>query len=559
MHVENKIKTKAKDMKQEITKKIIVTIIIVAVIIGGFAWHNFSKKEKPSFTLEKAQKGDIVQTVSETGDVGASDKIKLSFKASGKIDAFYAKVGYKVKAGQDLAKIDTTQLEISLSEAKASLKLAKARLNKLLAGASDEEVKLAETKVSNAKTALSDAYKNLDDALALSSENIKSAYQDALSVLEDAYLKIYNAYAVVDSIQETYFYSNDQQGVKVKDNKKIINKELGKVKSLLDVAKETQSNVDIDKALSGTKDSLGIVYNSLSIIRQICGESAYKNVVSQSDKESIDTQRLYINTAKTNISNSTQTISSTKITNQMNINAAKAKVSSAKGALEEAQRNLKLITAEPRQVDIDLYQAQIDQANSQISLLESKIIDSVLKSPVAGQIVEKNKEIGEIVQPGQPVFILLPESKFQVKVNIYEEDIVKVKVGQDVDINLVAFPNKTLQGKVVAIDPAEKVINDVVYYQVTIAFNQPSNDNEKSILDSLKNGMTADITIKTAFKKNVLTIPRLAIQQKEGKSIIKVFENGLTKEREIKTGIYGDQDKVEVISGLEEGDQVVIE
>jgi len=334
---------------------------------------------------------------------------------------------------------------------------------------------------------------------------------------------------------------------------------LGKVKSLLDVAKETQSNVDIDKALSGTKDSLGIVYNSLSIIRQICGESAYKNVVSQSDKESIDTQRLYINTAKTNISNSTQTISSTKITNQMNINAAKAKVSSAKGALEEAQRNLKLITAEPRQVDIDLYQAQIDQANSQISLLESKIIDSVLKSPVAGQIVEKNKEIGEIVQPGQPVFILLPESKFQVKVNIYEEDIVKVKVGQDVDINLVAFPNKTLQGKVVAIDPAEKVINDVVYYQVTIAFNQPSNDNEKSILDSLKNGMTADITIKTAFKKNVLTIPRLAIQQKEGKSIIKVFENGLTKEREIKTGIYGDQDKVEVISGLEEGDQVVIE
>ena len=104
---------------------------------------------------------------------------------------------------------------VLMFEAKSSLDFSEAKLNKLLARASKEEIEPSETKVNNAKTALSDAYKNLDDALALSSENIKSAYQDALSVLEDAYLKIYNAYAVVDSIQETYFYSNDQQGVKV--------------------------------------------------------------------------------------------------------------------------------------------------------------------------------------------------------------------------------------------------------------------------------------------------------------------------------------------------------
>ena len=67
---------------------------------------------------------------------------------------------------------------------------------------------------------------------------------------------------------------------------------------------------------------------------------------------------------------------------------------------------------------------------------------------------------------------MLPQSPFQVAVDIYEEDIVKVKIGNPVDIKLTAFPDKIFKGKVIAIDPAEKIIEGVVYYEVTIDFEE---------------------------------------------------------------------------------------
>ena len=530
------------------SKKIILPTIIVLILIVG-VYQGFFKKEKPVFTLAEARIGNIFQEVSETGQVKKGEEINLSFKNSGRIEKIYAEVGDQVESGENLAKLETIQLQIQLQEAKAAFSLVQSKLNKLLTGASPEEIQVAETTVANAETSLESTELNLKDVNALSEENLNSAYEDALNVLDDCCLKANNTFNLVYLIQRNYFINNDQESIKVRENKDKIKTAVVKIKSYLDTDKDNQ---DIDSVILETKGALDEIGDALRLIREVCEVASYRNIVSSTDKTSLDTQKSYINTALTNIINSKQTISSTRIANQSSINTAQSSVCAAQGAVIAAQNNLTLLVAPPRQEDIDLYQAQVNQAQAQVQLLENQVREATLKSPIQGQIIKINKKIGELVHPGLQdiAIVLLPTTFFVIETNIYEEDIIKINIGNQVDISLVAFPEQEFLGKVISIEPAEKLIEGVVYYKVTISFNE--------IVEKIKPGMTADVIIKTAFKENVLIIPENAIQKKDGKQIVEIFKDGISENKEIETGLFGSDDMVQVISGIKEGEKLIL-
>jgi len=515
-------------------KKIILAIIIViilAVIIYQFAL----KKEESTFTLTEVVRGNVSQEVSETGQVNKGEEINLSFRNSGRIAKIYVEVGKNVKEWEILARLETDELQIKLQEAKSVLAIAKKNLDILFAGASSEEIKIAQTKVDNNQIALDTA-----------KQDLKDTYEDALNTLDDSYLKAYNAQNKVNSIQRTYFTENDQEGVKVKENKAKIETAVSLAKTYLDTAKADSKNENIDTALLELKESLNDIYEALEIIREVCEEPNYRNIVSSTDKTSLDTQKTNVNTALTDLVDSQQSIVSENLS-----------INSAEGKLQTAKDELALLTAFPRQVDIDLYQAKIDQAQAQVNLLENQIQEAYLRSPVKGQIIEIKKRVGEIVQPSsQDVsIILLPAAPFEIEVDIYEEDVVKMDIGNLVDIFLVAFPNQDFKGKIISINPAEKLIEGVVYYEATIG---STSDSENWIPDKVKPGMTADLVIRTALRENVLVIPEDAIQKKDGKKIVEVFKNGDIKDREIEIGLQGSNYLVEITSGLEEGEEVIL-
>ncbi|HHE76833.1 MAG TPA: efflux RND transporter periplasmic adaptor subunit, partial [Candidatus Parcubacteria bacterium] len=231
--------------------------------------------------------------------------------------------------------------------------------------------------------------------------------------------------------------------------------------------------------------------------------------------------------------NAQQIITAAKINKKKSVDAAKASVVSLEDELSED----------------GVYQAQISQAKAAIEALKNKISKSVLTAPGRGQIIDIKKKEGEVVQPIDTVISFLPAEKFQIDVDIYEEDIVKVKVGQPVDISLTAFPDKIIKGRVVSINPAQKIIDGVVYYTVTISFLEE--------VDGVKPGMTADVTIIVAEKDNVLLAPKEAVESMDGKEDVRVYNNGKTEKREIKTGLEG-EDFYEVVSGLKEGEMVVV-
>lgn len=531
-------------------KPIIFAIIVIVLVVVIF--QSFFKKEKAELGFAEVERGNVVQEVSETGQVQKGDKINLSFENTGKISRIYVKVGENVNKGKLLAQLETDDLELQLLEAKAALDVAQANLDKLLAGAGQEEIKVAQTAVANAWQSLREAETNLQDVESIAQETIAAAYEDALNALEDAYLKAYNARNTVDAIQRTYFVQNDQEGIAVRAEKDKIAGDVAEIKSSLDGAKGDPSQENIDVSLSQTKSKLSSLSGSLRTVRDTCEASLYRDSVSAVDKTSLDTHRASINTVAADITNGQQTISSTKLNNASNVNIAKAAVSKAEGVYASAEDELGLLLAPPRQEDIDLYQAQLEQAQTQVQVLENGIRKASLYSPAAGQITSVEKKSGEIVSAAlkDAVLVLLPASPYEIKVDIYEEDVVKMNIGNPVEINLVAFPNETFRGEMISIDPAEKLVDGVVYYETVISFSE--------MPEGLKPGMTADLLIRTAQREDVLTLPEDAVLEENGKKFVQILLNGKTEKKEIEIGLEGTNDVLEIISGLEEGEKVIL-
>lgn len=494
---------------KKIKKKWIVIGAVVLIIIGYFVITNLLKNPSDSYITEKAVKGEVLQEISETGSVRATESVSMGFKTMGKIARINVAVGESVKKGDILAELDLSQSSAQLQAAEAALKSSQHQYEKLLNGLTEGDIKTYEDAVTSAK------------------QDLQSAYDSSLNTLNDAYTKIYNAYTTVVSLQNSYFSAPDQTGSKVSEGRNDINNNMQDVKTYIDAANDS----NIDSAVSHMIIALDNVYNDLKIIREQCDEGMYYSRVTATDKTTLDTQKGYINTASTSVTTSQQSISSYKT------------------ALQKAQDNLVLKTANPRPEDVNIYQSQIDQARANVNLYQSQISDAYLRSPINGRITDINAKRGEVASPSTPIINLLSSDPFQIKVNIYEQDIVNAKQGDPVLINLVAFPKQSFEGKIIAIDPAEKIVDNVVYYEVTIDFpNQP---------EATKSGMTADVVIRTNDKNDVLRVSKNTVENINGKDILQVITKGKVEDRQVTIGLEGN-DYVEILSGLNEGEEVVI-
>lgn len=533
----------------KIKKKFIFLIIIAVVATGFIVYQIFFKKEKSDFTLEKVVRATIVKEVSETGTVKISDETNLAFNSSGRIEKIYVKVGDEAVRNQKLAEIDNSQLFIELTEAQATSEVAQADYNKLLAGSSLEEIKIAKTDVLSAQVSLDSSRQKLIDVKDGADEDLKQAYEDASSDLNDSYSKIYNALNVVNSIQLSYYNAGDQEGIKVRENKAEIRADFDKAKSIFDNIKDSSQYGKIDAGLIDYENLLSDVGASLKTIRDMAETINYQSVVSSADKTSLDNQKSYINTACVNIIGAKQVISNVKIVNTSSINIAKVNVLTAETNLQKYQDVLSLKEAGPRQEDINLYSARIKQARAKVSILQNQIEEAVLKSPNSGKITRINKREGEMAQPTEAIISFLPNKPFQIEVDIYEEEIVNIEPGDIVKVVLAAFPEETLGAKMAFIDPAEKIIDGVVYYKTTIYFDE--------IKQGIKQGMTADVIIESDKKENVIAVPKEAVKKNDGERTIQVFKDGKIQERKIEVGLIGNE-LIEVISGLSEGEQIVI-
>lgn len=505
----------------------------------------------------------------------------------------------------DLVESEVEQAKSSLEKAKDDFKAAEEDLENTKK-TNAESIKEAELAVEAANDAVSTAQKDLDNILATNENNIDNAYESAIIEIEGNLVVINSVLSDMDSIlgvddedindsfESLLGAINKQKKTDAEDQYRLARDSYNKSKDLVDGITSQTSQDEKDSIIDEVKQTLNMTSSALIAVRTLLDNTITGASLSQTDLDSyrstIDTDRTSINTelsalesskqsiesaklaaqtnedsykgaletAKNNLSTAEQNLEQVKATAKTNLSKAEAAVVSAKNqvdiatkAVATAEAKLSLEVASPRDVDVASLRAQVSQAQVALDLALSNLEDATLKAPIAGVITRVAFDVGEQITANQAVISLLGDEEYSIEADISESDIAKVEIGQEVEITLDAFGDDfVFPGKIIRIDPAATVIQDVIYYKVETSFD--------SLGRSIKPDMTANITIFTGSKDGVLYIPQRAITQRDGEKFVKILQvDGTIIEKNVTTGLRGDGGLIEVTSGLSEGEQVV--
>lgn len=198
----------------------------------------------------------------------------------------------------------------------------------------------------------------------------------------------------------------------------------------------------------------------------------------------------------------------------------------------------------------------IDQANASLASawISYQLTSPIVTAPIAGVVSNIGVVPGMVLTPqsstsSQRIAVIQNETNPIISVNISEIDVPKVKTGQKATVTLDSLPDKTFTGKVVTVDRIGTTSNNVVSYTSLIQLDTTSSE----ILPN----MAANASIILETKANVLLIPSTAIQTQAGQSFVRVLRNGREQQIPVEIGLQGDT-QTEIISGLSEGDEVII-
>ena len=134
-------------------RRVVIILIVLAVLVGGsllvFRYTSQAKEPPaPDYEVIKVDDGDMISTVSATGTIQPEDDVSLIFKAAGRVGEVLVKEGDSVTAGQVLARLETSDLDLAQAQAEIGLSISQAQLAKLKDAASESDVAAARAAVS---------------------------------------------------------------------------------------------------------------------------------------------------------------------------------------------------------------------------------------------------------------------------------------------------------------------------------------------------------------------------------------------------------------------------
>ncbi len=239
-------------------------------------------------------------------------------------------------------------------------------------------------------------------------------------------------------------------------------------------------------------------------------------------------------------------------------------------ALEDAQKNYELALNKQNvsKAQVTVLKAKIAQSQGQLARdratlkqLEEQLSYTDIESPIDGIVLSRDVEMGDAVSSilvlgssATLVMTLGDTSSVYVKGKVDESDIGKVYLGQPARIKVESFKDKTFNGVVTKISPMGVEKDNVTTFEVRVSINNPGGE--------LKAEMTANAEIILEEHKNVLQIPEGAIiYDKDKKASVEIPDPSAKdgkKKIAVNIGISNGA-KTELLSGLKEGDQVVLQ
>lgn len=220
-----------------------------------------------------------------------------------------------------------------------------------------------------------------------------------------------------------------------------------------------------------------------------------------------------------------------------------------KTTLEELETQL-VVAENKYQEALDAYaiaEAQLKQASTGLEVAETKMNDTVLKSPINGTVIQKLFEEGETVASGYPVVVLGRLDTLEVEIGVPDILIDTIQIGKNVDVFIYGL-EKDIQGKITNIDTTADLETRTFGVKVEI----DNKDNK------IRPGMIAKVIMNTDNVNTIMIPTNCVMNDPDGGKIFIYNEEGYVEERRIVLGKVFD-DKIQVLEGLEDGEQIVVE
>jgi RND family efflux transporter MFP subunit len=209
------------------------------------------------------------------------------------------------------------------------------------------------------------------------------------------------------------------------------------------------------------------------------------------------------------------------------------------------QYEVALAQARQNYAAVDVARTNVANAQSQLALARKNLSYAVIPAPIDGFVTERTADLGEYVSPQQKVVTIVRTNPLRIRIDIPEQAIPEVKVGQSVSISTSAWPDKNFAGRVARIAPNVSATSRTMTVEAEI--NNTGN--------ALKPGQFATVRILEERAESAVLIPARAVVSDAGVNRVYVIKNGHAEQRLVQTG-QTEGDLIEIKNGVAADEQV---
>ncbi len=495
--------------KKYIISHKIVSIIAIIILIGGgyLVYKKFiSPTASPQYVQGKARIGTISQTVTGSGQVSSENQLDITSEVSAKIVSINAKVGQMVKTGDLIATLDSRDALIDLENAR----IAYAKLT--------EPAKVGD--ITNAENNLAKAYSDSYSAISTTFVHIPNI----MSGLKDL---LYSREGYLSDQQTPYFTQTGRSYLQTTGSiYGSVNQKYSSILAEYATISKTSPPALIESMVQKTYDFMKDLTEALKASQATItfisvSQSEYNPSGAVSSASNITTWLSQANSDLTNLL-------------------------SSKNAIASYSDTLKKLRDGADKLDIQSEQLTLQQK-------ERSYAKYFIRAPFEGIVGRIPVKVYDQVNNGTIIATVSSNRKITT-IPLNEVDAVKVAKGQKTRLTLDAIQGLKLEGTVDEVDLVGTASQGVVTYNIKIAFD--GSDTR------IRPGMSIDTTVITKEKTGVLIVPSSSIKtQGKGAQLQHYVETLATLgslEKKMVTIGESDDTNTEIISGLNEGEQVVV-
>jgi len=581
-------------------------VLIIGAFVAAGIWYFVSRDEstasRPTEDIPVARK-TINTTVLVSGIAEAELSSDLTFKSAGKIDTVNVKVGDAVRQGQVLASLEADDLANAVQSAEANLRTAQLRLQDLLAGATDAEISSARQALAQAESTLikaeSDYQKLLDGPTAADIARAEQGVATAESTLTNAESQLA---ALEDGASDADIAAAEAAVAQAQSALTAAENSADSASNTVDSAAASLKSAESSYCVADNSPSfcaspatpisgadLTILQNALSgpnaslAAAAIAANATYLNALNALDsaeaavasaQQALDSAQAKLDAAEDGASDEDISAAEAAVAaaeaglaaaretladlqdgaDAADINAAAAAVRGARAAVASAQSRLDEALRGAEANDIAQSREAVRSAQLSVEGARIRLRDSQIIAPFDGIIGAVNITAGEFValSATEPPIVLLTPDRMQLKMDIGETDYPAVKVGQGGAARFDGLPANFYVFVISEIGLNPTTTQGVVTYPVVATLIIPPDAPRPAP------GMSANGQLRVDSKPDVLVVPSRAVRRRGSEQIVDVRRSdGTVQEVVITTGI-SDTESVEVLTGLAEGDIVVV-